>query len=135
MRKTLAVVGSGLMLASVALIAGPAVAQDDDDFRGDRGDRGCTVELSQDRRTLTVEVDAARRARGHVARVEADFDTNRNRGDDTEWVRLNRRGNATVDFRIPRRADEVTVSVRIRNSRIDCEDVTLDLTPRIAVPV
>jgi hypothetical protein len=134
-KRVLALTGGTLMVASMA--ATPAMAQDGDDYRNggrdggrDRGDRRCSIELDQNRRTLDVELDLTRRAGGQRALVQADFDTRRG-GVDREVVTLDSRGDADLDFRIPRGADDVTVTVWTRGGRevISCDE-DLDLNRR-----
>jgi hypothetical protein len=106
---------------------GAAVAQEGDNNR----DRQCSIELDRDRNTLTVDVNTSARNARHFARVSADFDTRRDRGDNVEWVRLDRRGDAEgIEFRIPRRADSVDVTVRVGGTRISCDE-SLELDRRV----
>ena len=131
-KRVLALTGGTLMVASMA--ATPAMAQEGDERRGggdrERGDRRCSIELDQNRRTLDVELDLTRRAGGQRALVQADFDTRRG-GVDREVVTLDNRGDADLDFRIPRGADDVTVTVWTRGGRevISCDE-DLDLNRR-----
>jgi hypothetical protein len=116
MTKALAATGGLLMVLGTAA---PAMAQGGDDERGrDRGSRPgeCAVTLDTNRRgtELTIDVDGSRRADRAVVRT--NFDTRRNRGDSVDRISLDRRGDGNLTVNVPRRADEVTVTVYIRES-------------------
>jgi len=128
--KAVALTGSTLMV--VGMTAGPAMAQNGDDDRRS----GCEVTLDQrgNSRQIDVAVDASRRA-GDSAVVRLDFDRDRRR-DTTQWIRvdLDRRGDGDARVRAPRRTDEVTATVYVRNEGrrgglVTCT-ATLDLDRR-----
>jgi hypothetical protein len=136
MTKVLAATGGALMVLGTAA---PAMAQDGDRGRNRDSRPGeCSVSLDTNRRgtELTIDVDASRRADN--ATVRTDFNTWRNRGDNRgdSWDRisLDRRGDGSLTVDVPRRADEVTVTVYVRESGrrggfVTCTD-TLDLGRR-----
>jgi len=113
-KRALAITGSALMVMGMA--AAPAMAQDGDRGR-DRDSRPgeCSVSLDTNRRgsELTIEVDASRRA-GNFAVAFVNFDSRR--GDSRERIALDRRGDGEATVDVPRRADEVTVTVYVRES-------------------
>jgi hypothetical protein len=135
-KRALAATSGALLLAGFAT---PAMAQGgDDERRGDRGSRPgeCSVTLDQrgNSRQIDVEVDASRRA-GDSAAVRLEFDRDRRR-DVTDWVRidLDRRGDGDARVRAPRRTDEVTATVYVREGGrrgglVTCT-ATLDLDRR-----
>ena len=130
-KRAIALVGSALMVASVAGTATVAVAAPGD---RDRDRNGCSVELDQRGRgnVLTVEVDGPRRA--DRAAVRLDFERRGDRNDTTvrRVVDLDRRGEGTVRVQIPNRADSVDATVRISDGRrgfITCR-ADLDLNRR-----
>lgn len=119
-------------LAALTLLGGTATAASAGDRGDDRDRRGsCTVELDTHNRGRVLEVDVdSRGVRADQAVARVDFDTRRG----TSWVRvdLNRRGDGSVDVRVPRRADSVDVTVYIRGDRgrvVTC-DASLDLDRR-----
>jgi hypothetical protein len=107
-QRLVALLTSGIVAAGmVGATALPAGADD----RGRHRDKGCTVELAKDRRTLDVTIEGDKKA---WAFVLADF----NKGDDgKDKLQLDRRGEGSTSFDIPRHAKKVVVKVLTKDHR------------------
>lgn len=105
--------------------------RDGDDRRDNRNDRRnarrCSIDLDQNRRSLDIEANTS--VRNGLAWYNVNFDTRNGRGDETVWVRLDRRGDVEGSVAIPRGADNVRVTLRVAGTGVSCSE-TLELTRR-----
>lgn len=114
---------AALTLAGGLGVAGASSASADqrhNDERGrDNGHRSCQVDATKHGDNLRVQIRS--NTGDGFAFVRANFNEGR---DDTNRVNLNRSGDGSTSFSIPRRADwvNVTAAIRERGQLVTCSD-------------